>query len=108
MICTYIEFFFLVHVSKSMYFKIVLSLYSNVMENIQLKVINVYTETLLMNLPVPDFSMPYNVICLTCTVIAIGFGSIHNFTTRKFVFSEPKTLKEKVLDIFQKLCSSKK
>lgn len=29
--------------------------------------------------------MPYNVICLACTVIAIAFGSIHNLTTRRFV-----------------------
>ena len=26
--------------------------------------------------------MPYNVICFVCTVIAIGFGSIFNLTTR--------------------------
>ena len=29
--------------------------------------------------------MPYNVICFVCTVIAIGFGSIFNLTTRKLV-----------------------
>ena len=49
------------------------------------KEINIYSETLLLNLPTPDFSMPYNVICLTCTAIAIGFGSLHNFTTRKVI-----------------------
>ena len=27
-------------------------------------VITIYTETLLVTLPTPDFSMPYNVICL--------------------------------------------
>ncbi|XP_033626120.1 GPI transamidase component PIG-T-like [Asterias rubens] len=48
--------------------------------------LRVYTEPLLIQLPVPDFSMPYNVICLTCTVVAIGFGSLHNLTTRRFVF----------------------
>ena len=41
-----------------------------------------------MSLPTPDFSMPYNVICFVCTVIAIGFGSIFNLTTRKL---EPAT-----------------
>ena len=35
-----------------------------------------------MSLPTPDFSMPYNVICFVCTVIAIGFGSLFNLTTR--------------------------
>lgn len=82
-------------------------MYSKVNENVKLKVVNVYTETLLMNLPVPDFSMPYNVICLTCTVIAIAFGSLHNFTTRKFVFMESKTLKEKVLEGVKKIFSKK-
>ena len=47
--------------------------------------VRLHTETLLVSLPTPDFSMPYNVICLTCTVIAIAFGSIHNLTTRRFV-----------------------
>jgi len=47
--------------------------------------IRLHTETLLISLPTPDFSMPYNVICLACTVIAIAFGSIHNLTTRRFV-----------------------
>ena len=60
-----------------------------------------------MNLPTPDFSMPYNVICLTCTAIAIGFGSIHNFTTRKFKFSESKTFKEKIKDFIGKLFKKK-
>ena len=30
--------------------------------------VQLYTEALLVNLPTPDFSMPYNVICLACTV----------------------------------------
>jgi phosphatidylinositol glycan class T len=52
--------------------------------------------------------MPYNVICLTCTVVAIAFGSIHNFTTRKFKFLEPKTLKEKLLGFVSALFFKKK
>ena len=47
--------------------------------------LRLHTESLLVTLPTPDFSMPYNVICLTCTVVAIMFGSIHNLTTRRFV-----------------------
>ena len=39
-------------------------------------------ETMLVSLPTPDFSMPYNVICFVCTIIAIGFGSVFNLTTR--------------------------
>ena len=34
--------------------------------------LQLYTEALLVNLPTPDFSMPYNVICLACTVSISG------------------------------------
>ncbi|KAJ8865834.1 hypothetical protein PR048_033356 [Dryococelus australis] len=40
------------------------------------------TETLIITLPTPDFSMPYNVICLACTVVALAFGPLHNITTK--------------------------
>jgi hypothetical protein len=43
-----------------------------------------YTEPSLLHLPTPDFSMPYNVITLTCTVIALFFGSAFNLLTRQF------------------------
>ena len=49
------------------------------------QVLRVHTEPLLITLATPDFSMPYNVICFVCTVVAIGFGSIFNLTTRKLV-----------------------
>ncbi|KAF8939595.1 hypothetical protein BGZ58_009201 [Dissophora ornata] len=56
--------------------------------------IRVYTETLLVSLPTPDFSMPYNVITLTCTVIALFFGSMFNLMTRNFEVAEPTTPKK--------------
>jgi phosphatidylinositol glycan class T len=46
------------------------------------------TTSLLLPLPTPDFSMPYNVIILTSTVIALGFGSIFNLLIRRFVMAE--------------------
>jgi len=46
--------------------------------------LRLHTESMLVSLPTPDFSMPYNVICLACTVLAIAFGSIHNLTVRRF------------------------
>ena len=46
------------------------------------------TTSLLLPLPTPDFSMPYNVIILTSTVIALAFGSIFNFLVRRFVAAE--------------------
>ncbi|XP_045471303.1 GPI transamidase component PIG-T [Harmonia axyridis] len=47
--------------------------------------VQVRTETLIITLPTPDFSMPYNVICLACTVVALAFGPLHNITTKRFI-----------------------
>ena len=43
------------------------------------------TTSLMLPLPTPDFSMPYNVIILTSTVIALAFGTIYNMLVRRFV-----------------------
>ncbi|KAI0068973.1 Gpi16 subunit GPI transamidase component [Artomyces pyxidatus] len=45
----------------------------------------VYTPALLVDLATPDFSMPYNVIIMSCTLIALIFGSLFNILTRRFV-----------------------
>jgi phosphatidylinositol glycan class T len=37
-----------------------------------------YSPGLLVPLAVPDFSMPYNVICLTSTVLAVFVGGVLN------------------------------
>ncbi|KAL6238812.1 hypothetical protein BDW75DRAFT_200348 [Aspergillus navahoensis] len=52
------------------------------------KPIYIRTTSLLLPLPTPDFSMPYNVIILTSTVIALAFGSIFNLLVRRFVTVE--------------------
>ncbi|OJI98222.1 hypothetical protein ASPVEDRAFT_161360 [Aspergillus versicolor CBS 583.65] len=52
------------------------------------KPIYLRTTSLLLPLPTPDFSMPYNVIILTSTVIALAFGSIFNLLVRRFVTTE--------------------
>lgn len=41
-----------------------------------------FADSVLLQSPAPDFSMPYNVITLTCTVLALFFGSIFNLVTR--------------------------
>lgn len=46
------------------------------------------TMSLLVYLPTPDFSMPYNVIILTSTVVALAFGSIFNIIVRRFVAAD--------------------
>ena len=67
--------------------------------------LRIHTETLLVALPTPDFSMPYNVICLACTVIAIAYGSMHNLTTRRFTLvdhTKKKGLKDKIIALFKR------
>ncbi|KAJ5826115.1 hypothetical protein N7474_003253 [Penicillium riverlandense] len=46
------------------------------------------STSLLLPLPTPDFSMPYNVIILTSTVIALGFGTIFNILVRRVVSAD--------------------
>ncbi|KAI3987620.1 hypothetical protein MKX01_007086 [Papaver californicum] len=53
-----------------------------------------YTEVLLVPLATPDFSMPYNVITITCTVFALYFGSLLNALRRR-VGEEERFLKSK-------------
>ncbi|KAJ2724237.1 Subunit of the glycosylphosphatidylinositol transamidase complex-like protein [Coemansia sp. Benny D115] len=54
-----------------------------------------YSELFLASLPTPDFSMPYNVITFTCTILALFFGRIFNLLTRDFVvLDECETEKE--------------
>nr|XP_039251804.1 GPI transamidase component PIG-T-like isoform X2 [Styela clava] len=69
---------------------------------------HIYSEALQVFVPVPDFSMPYNVICLACTVLAIAFGSLHNLTTRRyqaFDSDEPKaeSFVNKLMSFLKKL-----
>lgn len=49
------------------------------------KDVYIRTTSLLLPLPTPDFSMPYNVIILTSTVMALAFGSIYNLLIRRLV-----------------------
>ena len=52
--------------------------------------VRIYSESLLVNLPTPDFSMPFNVICLGCTAVALAFGGLHNLTTKQFQYGEKR------------------
>ncbi|KAM9342587.1 GPI transamidase component PIG-T [Pholidichthys leucotaenia] len=66
--------------------------------------VRIYTEPLLVNLPTPDFSMPYNVICLTCTVVAVGYGSLYNLLTRSFQIEEPSPgLAKRIANVIRKM-----
>lgn len=67
-------------------------------------IVRIYTGSLLLTLPTPDFSMPYNVICLACTVVALAFGPIHNFTTKRIILQRSKklSLRDKLKSLFAK------
>lgn len=59
---------------------------------------SIRTTSLLLPLPTPDFSMPYNVIIFTSTVMALAFGFIFNLLVRRFVgVDEADTLNLKVV-----------
>ncbi|XP_066246675.1 GPI transamidase component PIG-T [Euwallacea similis] len=70
--------------------------------------VQVRTENLIITLPTPDFSMPYNVICLACTVVALAFGPVHNITTKRLVLKKKdkvrltESMKNRFLEIFKK------
>jgi phosphatidylinositol glycan class T len=56
----------------------------------------IYSPILLVDLATPDFSMPYNVIILSCTLMTLIFGSVFNLLTRKFVVVQLDGLKEEM------------
>ncbi|OTB01890.1 hypothetical protein M426DRAFT_323114 [Hypoxylon sp. CI-4A] len=57
------------------------------------KTSNLRTTTLLLSLPTPDFSMPYNVIIFTSTAIALAFGGLYNILIRRFVGADEADVK---------------
>ncbi|KAL4247935.1 GPI transamidase component PIG-T [Abortiporus biennis] len=62
----------------------------------------IYTPILLVDPATPDFSMPYNVIIMSCTLIALIFGSVFNLLTRK----NNDLPIERILDILLNKCIS--
>ncbi|CAH0592331.1 unnamed protein product [Chrysodeixis includens] len=63
------------------------------------------TNGAMVSLPTPDFSMPYNVICLACTVVALAFGPLHNICTKELVLKPlgtPVSLTQKLFNLFKK------
>lgn len=48
-----------------------------------------HTWTLVLSLPVPDFTMPYNVIMLTSTAIALFFGLLFNYIYQRVYLWRP-------------------
>lgn len=54
------------------------------------EVLRVYSRPLLIILPTPDFSMPYNVLCFVSSVLVAGFLQLFNFTTERLRCSVKK------------------
>lgn len=48
----------------------------------------IYTSRLLLDVPTPDFSMPYNVIIMSSTLMAVFFGLMHGSLTRRWGWVE--------------------
>lgn len=48
----------------------------------------IFTSRLLLDVPTPDFSMPYNVIIMSSTVMAVFFGLMHGSLTRRWGWVE--------------------
>ena len=83
----------------------------NFSDHLKESVYHIYSEALIVNVPVPDFSMPYNVICLVSTVIAISFGTFYNLIAKRVQFisiSAPHPLKQLLISLTKKLFKKKK
>ena len=69
--------------------------------------VNLRTTTLLLSLPTPDFSMPYNVIIFTSTAIALAFGGMYNILVRRFVAADEGPSALQKLGLFRKFAALK-
>lgn len=58
--------------------------------------LRIYSSKLLLDLATPDFSMPYNVIIMTSTLMALFFGSVFNAITRRFGVVEVEAVEKDV------------
>jgi phosphatidylinositol glycan class T len=64
----------------------------------------IYTPRLLLDVPTPDFSMPYNVIIMSSTVMAVFFGLMHGSLTRRWGWVELPDAKGESGELRKKEC----
>ena len=77
--------------------------------------VHIYSLPMLVMLPSPDFSMPFNVIAFTSTVMAFFFGSMFNllYSTDEQIKERmngitPLTrLRNRIVEFYQRLCRRK-
>lgn len=65
------------------------------------------TTSLLLSLPTPDFSMPYNVIILTGTVMALTFGTVFNLLFKETVTEAEAEKRAKNGSLYRKISAFK-
>lgn len=70
------------------------------------------TATLLVYLSTPDFSMPYNVIIISSTIMGLIFGTLYNLITKRMVTMEEaenilatRSIKYKLMMLRQRILS---
>ncbi|SMN22724.1 similar to Saccharomyces cerevisiae YHR188C GPI16 Transmembrane protein subunit of the glycosylphosphatidylinositol transamidase complex that adds GPIs to newly synthesized proteins [Maudiozyma saulgeensis] len=70
------------------------------------------TATLLLYLSTPDFSMPYNVIIISSTIMGLIFGTLYNLITKRMVTMDEaekilatRSIKYKVMMLKQRILS---
>lgn len=52
--------------------------------------IQIVSNTILLTLPTPDFTMPFNVIMLTSLAFTFFYGYFFNLAFRRFYLHDPK------------------
>ncbi|CAL8107093.1 unnamed protein product [Calicophoron daubneyi] len=59
--------------------------------------VSIHSPVVMVDMPTPDFSMPFNALCIVCSVVALLFGSVHKTTSGTFFARVPKSSKLSVL-----------
>ncbi|VDP50910.1 unnamed protein product [Echinostoma caproni] len=65
--------------------------------------VRIYSPVVLVTMPTPDFSMPFNALCIVCSVVAVFFGSVHKVTTTQVVGKLPADAGSKLSRLSAKL-----
>ncbi|KAF8566736.1 hypothetical protein P879_08567 [Paragonimus westermani] len=65
--------------------------------------VRVPSAVVLISMPTPDFSMPFNALCIVCSVIALLFGSVHKVTAGQLVAVLPNEGGPKLVRVVRKI-----
>ncbi|THD29046.1 GPI transamidase component PIG-T [Fasciola hepatica] len=67
--------------------------------------VRIHSPVVLVTMPTPDFSMPFNALCIVCSVVAVFFGSVHKVTTTQVVAKLPEEAGSKLSRLANRLIS---